>query len=383
MVVAVFGECGVTLGVLSTIGILFCGDMLEHKSMKILFFRHSFLSRGGDKMIAIHASYLAEQGHEVTIAANVHDTVFPVSDRVKIERISGGGKLGTICRAVLVSYQYDVVIADIITMIFLLMVRNRTKLVYFAQDYDESYYESGFAKMLIRSIYMICLRILAIPVLAVSSELAEILRARFKAQVALAENGVDEQQFFPDPAQSLVALKAGKKAILLLSRSDKRKGFDLGIEVIQRVAASNPDFVVWSVGEKATGVFGEIPHQDFGYVRGDELRRIMSSADILLYPSRHEGFPLMILEAFDCKLPVVTTKAVSLACHRENALVAGLEDIDTLSRMLLELLDDDILADQLAAAAVVFAADHSMNKATAVFESHLLRRVECCWAGHS
>lgn len=80
---------------------------------------------------------------------------------------------------------------------------------------------------------------------------------------------------------------------------------------------------------------------------------------------------------------MVTTKAVSFACHRENALVAGLEDIDTLSKMLLELLDDDILADQLAAAAVVFAADHSMNKATAVFESHLLRRVECCWAGHS
>lgn len=178
-------------------------------------------------------------------------------------------------------------------MIFLLMVRNRTKLIYFAQDYDESYYESGFAKMLIRSIYMICLRILAIPVLAVSSELAEILRARFKAQVALAENGVDEQQFFPDPAQSLVALKAGKKAILLLSRSDKRKGFDLGIEVIQRVAASNPKGISLSgaLVKKATGVFGEIPHQDFGYVRGDELRRIMSSADILLYPSRMKVSP--------------------------------------------------------------------------------------------
>jgi glycosyltransferase involved in cell wall biosynthesis len=199
----------------------------------------------------------------------------------------------------------------------------------------------------------------------------------------LAENGVDEQQFFPDPVQSFVALKAGKKAVLLLSRSDKRKGFDLGIEVIKRVAASNPDFVVWSVGEKAMGVFGGVPHHDFGYVGGDELRRIMSSADILLYPSRHEGFPLMILEAFACKLPVVTTKAVSFACHRENALVAGLEDTDVLSGMLLELLNDDMLADQLATAAAQFAADHSIKKATAVFESHVLKRAEWCWAGHS
>lgn len=334
-------------------------------------------------MIAIHASYLAEQGHEVTIATNLYDTVFPVSERVKIECISGGGKPGTICRAVVMSYQYDVVIADIIAMIFLLMVKNRTKLIYFAQDYDESYYDSGFAKMLIRSIYTICLRMVGIPVLAVSCELAEILRARFKAQVSLAENGVDEQQFFPDPTQSLVALKSGKKAVLLLSRSDRRKGFDLGIEVIQRVAASNPDFVVWSVGEKATGVFGDVPHQDFGYVGGDELRRVMSSADMLLYPSRHEGFPLMILEAFACGLPVVTTEAVPFARHRENALVAGLEDTDALSGMLLELLDDDMLADQLAAAAALFAADHTMKKATAVFESHVMKRTEWCWANHS
>lgn len=334
-------------------------------------------------MIAIHASYLAEQGHEVTIATNLHDTVFPVSDRVKIECISGGGKLGTICRAALVSYKYDVVIADIIAMIFLLMLRNRTKLIYFAQDYDESYYESGLAKKLIRTIYMICLRVCAIPVLAVSSELAKILQGRFKAQVCLVENGVDERQFFPDPVPTLVALKAGKKAVLLLSRSDRRKGFDLGIEVIKRVVPENPDFVVWSVGEKATGVFGEVPHHDFGYVRGDELRRIMSSADILLYPSRHEGFPLMILEAFACRLPVVTTKAVPFARHRENALVAGLEDTDALSGMLQELLNDSMLSDQLAAAAAVFAADHSIKNATAVFESHLMKRIECCWAGHS
>ena len=52
------------------------GDL--RPAMKIEFFRHSLLSRGGDKMIIAHAGYLAEQGHEVTILASVVNTVFAI-----------------------------------------------------------------------------------------------------------------------------------------------------------------------------------------------------------------------------------------------------------------------------------------------------------------
>ena len=325
-------------------------------------------------MIVMHASYLAEQGHDVVIAASRVDTVFSVSDHVKIEQLSAGSKFGTVLNAAISLHDVDCVVADIIPMICLLMIRNHKKLVYFAQDYDESYYDNNFMKLLIRRMYFIALRIVKVPVIAVSSELTKKLRSLFSANAVVVENGVDDKQFFPDPSEKLVTEKKKRKAVLVLSRRDLRKGFDIAVDVVCRAYGKYPEFVVWSVGEKTSGVFGNIPHHDFGYVGENELRQVMSSADILLYPSRHEGFPLMVLEAFACGLPVVTTEAVPFACNGENALVSQIGDIDSLTEMLLEILMINELRNKLAGFAAIFAKEHSLQKSSAVFESYLVSR---------
>jgi len=324
-------------------------------------------------MIVVHANYLASIGHEVSIITAVLDTVFTIDQRITIKKLPAKNKLGTIVTAVLTKFKSDLVIADIIAIVCLLSFRNRNKLVCFAQDYDESYYTSRLQKRLIRFFYFIGLRVLRIPAIAVSHQLADRLMNSFRARVTVAENGVDTNIFYPDPDQELVKEKGQRKAIVVLSRSDRRKGFDIARDVLMRLAETHAGlFVVWTVGEPVQGVFPGLVHRHLGYVGEERLRKILSSADLFLYPSRHEGFPLMVLEGFACRCPVVTTEAVPYAVDNVNALVSMVEDVDSLVISVSTLLNDTALAAELAEQAYLFAKQHSLVEASNLFSAQLI-----------
>ena len=268
------------------------------------------------------------------------------------------------------------VLASIIPMACFLFPRSRRKVVYFAQDYDESYHTSLLLKGLVRCFYLIGLKLFRVSTIAVSQSLADLLRKRFRARVAVAGNGVDTRVFYPDPDPDLVAAKSNRRAVLLLSRNDRRKGFDIARDVVKRLSASHGDRVeVWTVGEPSAGLFHGLVHRDFGYVKEERLRRVMSSADVLLYPTRHEGFGLMPLEAMACGCPVVTTTAVPYAVQGENALVSEIGDSDTLTHHLLTLFKDGNMHIGLAEAGIKFAAKYSLSEATLKFEAVLVGMV--------
>lgn len=338
--------------------------------MKLTFFRHSLLSRGGDKMVLAHASNLANVGHQVTIMTNRVDTVFSINPLIRFQPLSFSGKLGTLLSALAKPSDGDMVIADIIPLICLLALRNKRRVVYFAQDYDESYYASLPMKWLIRCLYHVSLRLFRIPVIAVSANLARLLTQRFKAQVMVVENGVDTGVFYPDPDQELIASKGERKAVLLLSRSDRRKGFDIARQIVTCLRTTHRGlFEIWTVGERCPGIFPDDVHRDFGYVNEEQFRRVMSSADMFLYPTRHEGFGLMPLEAFACKCPVVTTEAVPMAHHLVNALVARVEDVEEILSHAVALLDDNELAGCLVERAYTGACDCSLARSVVKFEA--------------
>lgn len=341
--------------------------------MKIVFFRHSLLSRGGDKMIVLHANHLVSIGHDVSIITTVLHTVFNIDSRITIEMLPVNSKLGTILTAIKTKFSADLVVADIIAMVCFLSVRNRKRVICFAQDYDESYYSSKLQKYLIRFFYFVGLKFFRIPTIGVSFPLAHLLKNRFDATVEVAENGVDIAAFFPEPDQQLVLEKGQRQAVLVLSRSDQRKGFDLARAVMLRLAASHAaDVEVWTVGEPSEGLFPGMIHRHFGYVGEARLRSILSSADLFLYPSRHEGFPLMVLEGFACRCPVVTTEAVPYAINAVNSLVSKVEDVDSLTRDVISLLNDPSFAHRLAEQGYIFARKHSLLAASNTFVEKLL-----------
>lgn len=345
--------------------------------MKIDFFRHSLLSRGGDKMIVVHANHLASKGHQVRILAAVIDTVFEIDSRVAIERLPATSKLGTIVSALTTRFSSDLVVADIIAMVCFLAVRNRDKLICYAQDYDESYYSLRAQQLLIRFFYTIGLKLFRIPVIAVSHPLADLLYTRFNALVKVVENGVNSGVFYPEPDPQLLVEKHHRKVILALSRSDTRKGFDLACDVLMQVITKySGSLEVWTVGQPNEGLFPGMTHRHMGYVGEERLRKIFSSVDVFLYPTRHEGFPLMVIEAFACRCPVVTTSAVPYAVHGENALVSPIDDVDSLTANLLTILNDELLCSNLIHNAGEFSASCTLAESKRKFHSDLLELVQ-------
>lgn len=324
-------------------------------------------------MIVTHASHLAAAGHEVTIKTALLDTVFTLDPRVRVERLHCGGKVRTLWNAAVLRHDAERVVADIIALIPLLLLRNRRRLVYFAQDYDESYYGSKAAKLFIRFLYWLSLSLCRVRCLAVSNSLADLLLRRFRARVVVAENGVDHRAFYYQPDPHLVSGKGERKAVLMLSRSDPRKGFDLAVRVGNLLREQDAGLELWTIGEPTPGRFPGFIHRDFGYLKEDSLRKVLSSADCLLYPSRHEGFGLMVLEAFACCCPVVTSTAIPYAVHENNALVVPIDDVDGFAVQVLRLVRDQTLSASLVAEGARLAGKQTLARAVSVFAAELLQ----------
>ncbi|MBN7793385.1 glycosyltransferase [Microbacterium esteraromaticum] len=77
-------------------------------------------------------------------------------------------------------------------------------------------------------------------------------------------------------------------------------------------------------------------------------------SDVLCLPSRREGLPTVVLEAFAARVPVVATRAtgiVDLIDHRRTGLLVNIDAVDELASAILTLLKDKALADALASRA--------------------------------
>lgn len=346
--------------------------------MKIIFYRHALFSRGGDKMFLFYANRLAEKGYDVTLYCNTISSVFPISRAVHLKQIIWPGKIGTIFFALTHSFDADVIVADIIPLAVALSFRN-SRLLYFAQDLDTSYYTSPLLIGLMRFLLRWGIGKKKIPTIAVSDALAGELRLLTGKAVRVICNSIDQTVFYRQPNAELIASKKGKRALLIHARADHRKGFDLACQVVR--ALSNQtlvDLVIWTVGEQTTAeIFKGVEQHLFGYVDEQQLRQIMSSADIFLYPSRHEGMPLMPLEAMACGCPVVTTSAVPYVIHGKNALVAQVEACDTLAKYVLELLQNPSTYNHLSQSGRQFAQQkYSLSGSVQQFESACMEEMK-------
>ena len=147
--------------------------------MEISFYRHSLLSRGGDKMVVEYANFLAEKGYDVTLWLSEVNTVFKPHSKVKLMKIPLPTRLGTIIHSGLKRFPSDVLIVDIIPLASVASFRNRSRLIFFAQGFDESYYKNHFRKLLIKILYLFSLKYMKVKAIAVSKELTEMLREKY------------------------------------------------------------------------------------------------------------------------------------------------------------------------------------------------------------
>jgi glycosyltransferase involved in cell wall biosynthesis len=147
----------------------------------------------------------------------------------------------------------------------------------------------------------------------------------------------------------------GAPVALALGRLHRKKGLDLLI----RAAAMVPELFVWIAGEgpekqKLLDLAEQLNMQERVRFLGwrDDRAALYAAADVCVYPSREEPFGNVVVEAWSCGVPLVTTRTAGpswLVRHGEDALLTPVEDAAALAQAIRQILRSPELRDRLVA----------------------------------
>jgi glycosyltransferase involved in cell wall biosynthesis len=165
-------------------------------------------------------------------------------------------------------------------------------------------------------------------------------------------NGVDTSEFFPGGSSD-------PTTILWVGRFFANKAPDRMLDVFRRVTTSGARLVLVGDGPMRGALEARAdPNVTFaGAVSEPELLELYRSASLVAVPSRDDGMPTVILEAFACGCPAVAfdVGAVGeLVAEATGALIPP-GDIDAMARSIDELLGDPARRAAAGAAARVKA----------------------------
>ena len=340
--------------------------------LKISFYRYSLFNRGGDRLSLEYANYLSRIGHDVTLYVVKLNTAFVLEPTVKIQIIPARNKAEFLARTAIARLHQDAVVIDIIHLAGLLARNN--KVVYYAQADDVEYYDNPLLRKFIDYLYRRESRS-GRGIIVMSQHLSDILCRRhdFK-EVHTLNTGIDHKLFYPEPDDELVALKGSRKALVFMSRGDVyRKGRDLGEQLIVKLGKLLADKMeVWICGDHYDPQLPGLNVRNFGTVSDARLRQILSSADIFLYPSRHEGFGLFPLEAMACGCVAVTSEAIPYAKDCPVILSSSIGDVAAMARDIESLVLDEAFYRELQAGVVSHAALYDFEETKKQFEEALM-----------
>jgi glycosyltransferase involved in cell wall biosynthesis/predicted metal-dependent phosphoesterase TrpH len=187
-------------------------------------------------------------------------------------------------------------------------------------------------------------------VLAPTHAVADGLRARGHASVAVWGRGVDADRFAPRRRNQMLRnhlLQDGSALLLSVGRLSNEKRIDVLLDAFGRLHERTPEARLAIVGDGPARAELERTAPDgvtfMGELRGDGLAQAYASCDVFCFPSTTDTFGQVILEASASGLPVVaadTGGAPELVRHRSTGLLVRPDDPAALADALAELVDD-------------------------------------------
>jgi glycosyltransferase involved in cell wall biosynthesis len=206
--------------------------------------------------------------------------------------------------------------------------------------------------------------------IAFSRFVRDSIESRFGCRIhQVVPNGVDTSLFFRDGCPE-------PRTVLMLYHPDPRKGADDGMAALTRLRVRVPDVTIRVCGTvRPPGYWPNWMPVEF-FPDDATLRRRYSTATVLLYPSRYEGFGLPPLEAMACGCPSVTTGVGAIpefGIDGENARVVRVGDIDAMVDALEDILLRRPFRDRLAVAGTQTAESWSLARVAPLFTEALER----------
>lgn len=166
----------------------------------------------------------------------------------------------------------------------------------------------------------------------------------------------------PPPGAAPARGRGPRRTLLSVGRLTAQKGFDLLLEAFSSVAAAHPDWdlEIWGEGPDRAALERRAAAPDLaGRVRlpglTSDVYGKMLAADVFVLSSRFEGFGIVICEAMDCGLPVVSfdcPKGPSeIITDGQDGLLAPAGDVAALAARIAGLMEDPARRAALGGAA--------------------------------
>lgn len=193
-------------------------------------------------------------------------------------------------------------------------------------------------------------------IIALTEHMKMNIQRIHQREVFVIPNGIDLDKFQPlsrAEARGELHIEENERIILFVGRLHPVKGVKHLIRAMRFIAQAAPKarLILLGDGEERQDLEAltrKLNLEDFitfaGRVPNAEIPEYMTASDVLLLPSLSEGFPVVVLEAMACGLPIVSTNVRGLpeiVVNGENGFIVEPEDPDALAEKVLQLLNDE------------------------------------------
>lgn len=160
------------------------------------------------------------------------------------------------------------------------------------------------------------------------------------------------------------------KVVLAVGQFIHRKGFDVLIKSMKNL---DDDVGVYIVGAEATEEYIRLKEDlslknlhFVGFKLKNDLKKYYFASDVFVLPTREDVWGLVINEAMACGLPIISTKkciaGLELIKDNCNGYIVDVDDIDSLSVAIKNVLNDEELRTKMAKNSLDVIQDYTFEQ---------------------